>query len=192
MTTTRVDPLTYMLFGAHHIEVTQRGLICDEWLPVIGRGDSLDDIERLKVLMESCMLRVFEGITQGRAKRRIAAGPVAPREEREEESEDEDDDTRVKNYALSTAEIQDLDQMTQQITQILTEYNSWRVANQSRHNSRPATPMDSPVFPMSRLPSFGGMPGGSRSGYSTPNGYNFANSFISRPGTPSSLSRRWG
>ncbi|KAK7694658.1 hypothetical protein QCA50_001845 [Cerrena zonata] len=192
VTTTRLDPLTYMLFGAHHIEVTQRGLICDEWLPVIGRGDSLDDIERLKALMESCMLRVFEGLTQGRAKRRITAGPVAPREEKEEEAEDEDDENRVKSYALSHIEIRELDQMTQQITRILTDYNSWRVANQSRHNSRPATPMDSPVFPMSRLPSFGGTSGGSRSGYSTPSGYSYGNAFISRPGTPSSLSRRWG
>ena len=111
----------------------------------------------------------------------------------DEDAEDEDDDARVKNYALSDLEIRELDEMTRRITQILNDYNRWRVANQSRHNSRPATPMDSPVFPMSRLPSFGGHPGGSRSGYSTPSGHNFGGaSFISRPGTPSGLSRRWG
>ncbi|CAL1695825.1 unnamed protein product [Somion occarium] len=187
VTTSRVDPLTYMLFGAHHIEVTQRGLICDEWLPVVGRGDALDDVERLKALMESCMLRVFEGITQGRAKRRITAGPVMPREEKEEESEDEDDDNRLKDYALSETEIQELDLMTQEIAQILNDYNAYRVANQSRHNSRPGTPIDSPGFSLARL---GG--GGTRSGYSTPGGYGNGPMFSSRPGTPSRLSKRWG
>lgn len=176
-----------MLFGAHHIEVTQRGLICDEWLPVVGRGDALDDVERLKALMESCMLRVFEGITQGRAKRRITAGPVMPREEKEEESEDEDDDNRLKDYALSETEIQELDLMTQEIAQILNDYNAYRVANQSRHNSRPGTPIDSPGFSLARL---GG--GGTRSGYSTPGGYGNGPMFSSRPGTPSRLSKRWG
>ena len=50
--TTRLDPLTYVLFGAYRISVTQRGLECDGWLPVIGRMDVLDDLERLKVMME--------------------------------------------------------------------------------------------------------------------------------------------
>jgi len=39
---------------------------CDGWLPIVGNIDGLDDIQRLKTLMEACMLRVFEGIMMGR------------------------------------------------------------------------------------------------------------------------------
>ncbi|KAI0078873.1 P-loop containing nucleoside triphosphate hydrolase protein [Panus rudis PR-1116 ss-1] len=195
VTTTRIDALTYMLFGAYHIELTQRGLICDEWLPVVGRPEALDDVERLKILMEASMLRVFEGITQGRSKRKFGANQIAPREEaREEESGDEDDELRLKDYALTETEIRELDLMTTDIIRILNDYNTYRMANQSRQNSRPATPMDSPVFQLTRLPSFGGHSSysGSRSGYSTPGGYNAGAAFSSRPGTPSKLSRRLG
>ena len=61
-TVTRLDPMTYMLFGAYHIEVTKRGLECDSWLPVSGNLYALDDIQRLKTLLDTCMLRVFEGV----------------------------------------------------------------------------------------------------------------------------------
>src|ERR1700733_2985763 len=66
VTTTRLDPMTYVLFGAYEIAVTERGLDCDGWLPIVGNIDGLDDIQRLKTLMEACMLRVFEGIVMGR------------------------------------------------------------------------------------------------------------------------------
>ncbi|WRT64327.1 uncharacterized protein IL334_001259 [Kwoniella shivajii] len=59
---TRLDPMTYMLFGAYELVVTQRGLECDRWLPVIGNLHALDDVQRLKVLLDGCMLRVFEGV----------------------------------------------------------------------------------------------------------------------------------
>ncbi|KAI0793506.1 P-loop containing nucleoside triphosphate hydrolase protein [Abortiporus biennis] len=182
VTTTRLDPLSYMLFGAYHVDVTRKGLICDEWLPVIGSGDALDDVERLKVLMESCMLRVFEGITLGRSKRNMRGNPMMLREE---ESGDEDDGDGMKNYALSRREIEELDEMTSNLVTILNDYNTFRVANQSRNNSRPATPMGSPTMGLGgRLPSLSGSAHGSRSGYSTPYSYN------SRPGTPSKLSRK--
>ena len=194
--TTRIDPLTYILFGAHHVQVTQRGIVCDEWLPVVGRVDTLDDVERLKSRMEACMLRVFEGITLSKSRRGMRHVPIMRREEREEESGDEDDDLRMKDYALSRKEIQELDMMTHDIVRILNEYSSYRIATQSRATSRAATPAASPTMPTSRLaqstrgsldwPSIGGGPGhGSRSGYSTP--YNAGNYFMSRPGTPSRL-----
>lgn len=59
---TRLDPMTYMLFGAYHLRVTQRGLECDDWLPIVGNLDALDNVQRLKTLLDSCMLRVFEGV----------------------------------------------------------------------------------------------------------------------------------
>lgn len=62
-----------MLFGAYNLVVTQRGLECDGWLPVTGNLYGLDDVQRLKGLLERCMLRVFEGVgkslTRGRDER---------------------------------------------------------------------------------------------------------------------------
>lgn len=174
--TTRLDPLTYILFGAHRLEVTQRGLDCDEWLAIVGNVEVMDDIERLKVMMESCMLRVFQGITKLRAKRFV------PRlEGKEDESGDEDDDN-VADQPLSNAEIKELDFLTQDIVGILNNYSSYRVATQSRQNSRPATPVDSPYWSPGMLP-------GSRSGYSTPRymSTSGASAFHSRPSTPSRL-----
>ncbi len=193
-TTTRLDPLTYMLFGAHHIEGTQRGLLCDDWLPIVGPVDALDDIERLKVSMESCMLRVFEGITIGR-QRRGARGQFIRREDREHESEDEEDDdenpTKRKELPLSSEEVKELDWITEDLVKILNEYSMYRVRNQSRPNSRPATPSGSPTLVGGRLPSISGMSsyGGSRSGYSTPHYSGAGSAFGSRPGTPSRLSK---
>ena len=180
VTTTRLDPMTYVLFGAYEIEVTERGLDCDGWLPIVGNIDGLDDIQRLKTLMEACMLRVFEGIVMGRQKRhRSDMISVLPREEAES---DDDDDDMKKDYSLSSEEIRELDLLTTDIVRILNRYSDERVATQSRHNSRPGTPMDSPPFASLKLPSFG-----SKSGHSTP--YNIGSAYNSRPGTPSRLSR---
>ncbi|KAF9568385.1 P-loop containing nucleoside triphosphate hydrolase protein [Agrocybe pediades] len=174
--TTRLDPLTYILFGAYRVEVVERGLECDEWLPIIGDVRVLDDVQRLKKSMEAVMLRVFEGITMSRL-RKGQKLPVLRREEEEEfESGDEGDD---RDYTLSSEEIKELDVVTRDVVAILNRYSDERIANQSRQHSRAATPIGSPFFPSSRLP--GGT--GSRSGYSTPN------VFQSRPGTPSRFRR---
>lgn len=176
--TTKLDPMTYMLFGAYNLQVVDRGLECDNWLPIIGERGSgaLDDIQRLKTIMEACMLRVFEGITMSRRHRTRQPLPILPREE---ESESEDEGGKDKDYSLSRQEIQELDQLTRNIVNILNRYSDERVASQSRHNSRPGTPMASPMgSPMlhsMRLPN---------SGYSTPN---YGSAFHSRPGTPSRL-----
>lgn len=59
---TRIDPLTFMLFGAKQVLVSSRGLECDGWLPVIGDFDALDGVERIKVLMDACILCVLDRI----------------------------------------------------------------------------------------------------------------------------------
>ena len=181
ITTTRLDPLSYMLFGAYKIEVVERGLECDEWLPVVGNLDALDDIQRLKTLIESCMLRVFEGITMAQRRHSRTPLPSMPRED-SEFGEDEDDLIK-KDLTLSPAEIQDLDCLTRDLVRILNHYNEERIASQSRHNSRPATPFDSPPIWSNRLPR------GSQSGRSSPFSYG-PPTFNSRPGTPSRFSRR--
>lgn len=163
-----------MLFGAYKLQVVERGLECDNWLPIVGNLDALDDVQRLKTLMEGCMLRVFEGITMGR-RRRNESLPILPREE-ESESGLEDED---RDYSLSRDEVKELDQMTRDVVHILNRYSE----EQPRQNSRPATPIGSPSAHSLRLP------GSSLSGYSTPRFGGPA--FYSRPGTPSRTLRRF-
>lgn len=182
LNTTRIDPLTYILFGAYNVEVVARGLECDDWLPIVGDIRALDDVQRLKLAIEGCMLRVFEGITMNR-QRRGQNMPVVPREERESESGDEGED--MADYRLSREEIRDLDYLTRDVVSILDQYYEERVAVQSRSQSRAATPMGSPYFTgYTRLPGSSGLGSGSASGYSTPAMYQ------SRPGTPSRLQAR--
>lgn len=184
ITTTRLDPMTYMLFGAYEIQVTERGLECDGWLPIVGNVDVLDDIQRLKTVMESCMLRVFEGIVMARRKRRQAPTPQISALD---ESEYEDEGTLNKDYTLSTTEIKELDFMTTDIVRILNRYSDELIAYQSWSKPRTATPMASSSFSSTRYPPFE-----SRSGFSTPNGVGSA--YNSRPGTYSyrpSSSRRF-
>ena len=177
VTTTRLDPLTYILFGAHNVDVVERGLECDNWLPIVGDVNVLDDIQRLKTFMEASMLRVFEGIAMsGVHKNRVHKGQTPPVRPREEDPETESwDEDSINDYSLSLQEVRELDYMTRDIVNILNRYSEDRIANQSRHNSRAATPVASPSWQHSRLP------GGSVSGYSTPN------HLYSRPGTPSRL-----
>jgi small subunit ribosomal protein S24e len=179
VTTTRLDPMTYVLFGAHKIVVAERGLECDEWLPIVGNIDALDDIQRLKYLMEGCFLRIFAGIIADRRQQntRSVPMPMSRRDaENEEESGSEDDE--LKDHSLTKVEVAEFNQFTRDIVRVLNRYNEERIQTQSRQNSRPGTPMGSPLsspsFGLTRLPSFGG----SRSAYN------------SRPGTPSPLSRR--
>lgn len=177
VTTTRLDPMTYVLFGAYRTSVTERGLECDDWLPVVGNIYALDDIQRLKTMMEGCMLRVFEGILMNKRRHSRTNIPIAPREE--EESGDEEDAAQSKDYSLSTTEVKELDYLTRDIVGILNRYADERVASQSRSNSRPATPMGSPSFGSTLLPP--------RSGTSTP--YGIRSAYSSRPSTPSRLGR---
>jgi len=173
ITTTKLDPLTYLLFGAYDLAVVDNGLECDNWLPVVGRVDALDNIQRLKTYMEASMLRVFEGISMARRHLGGHNAAIAPREE---ESEDEDEEPIGRNLALSSQEVKELDLMTRDIVQILSLYSEERMATQSYSTSRPSTPIASPMTRL--LPR---LPGGIQTNFNTP--YN------SRPGTPSRLGR---
>lgn len=117
---TRLDPLTYMLFGAYELQVASRGLEADGWLPITGNLHALDDLQRLKTLFDKCMLRVFEGVgkalTRGRDERFNARHAVDVRangssrirdredldEEQENESDDEDSDIDGPNRGASS------------------------------------------------------------------------------------------
>ncbi|KAI0001621.1 hypothetical protein BJV77DRAFT_5170 [Russula vinacea] len=92
-TTTRLDPMTFVLFGAYQIAVTAQGLECDEWLPIVGNVYALDDIQKLKSMMEACMSRIFEGLAMRRTRFSLRTAAVSPREE--EESGDEEDAERT-------------------------------------------------------------------------------------------------
>lgn len=174
MNTTRLDPMTYLLFGANDIQVAERGLECDEWLPIVGNLDVLDDLQCLKTMMEACMLRVFEGIHMSKMRTGShPAGMPAPENEVGEEM-------LIDDLSLSPRELSDLDSITRDVVRILDRYSDERMSAQSAASSRNATPMVSPAFSTSRLP-------GSRPGYSAPFGVGSA--YSSRPGTPSRLSR---
>ena len=179
VTTTRLDPMSYMLFGAYNIQVAGRGLVCDEWLPIDGNQAALDQISRLKDAMDLCFLRVYEGIVTAKHNQH---GRIIPRpEEKEEESDDVGDDTgqtQKRDLSLSSTEIGEFEDFTRNLVYILNQYSDERIASQSATNSRPGTPVDSPYSGLSRLPSM-------RSGTSTP--YNIGSAFNSRPGTPSRL-----
>ncbi|KAH9486931.1 ATP-dependent DNA/RNA helicase DHX36 [Psilocybe cubensis] len=178
--TTRLDPLTYILFGAYNVDVVERGLECDGWLPIVGDVRVLDEIQRLKKSMESCMLRVFEGITMSR-QRPGQQLPIIAREDTEEEFDPNDDNGNI-DYSLSSEEVRDLDLMTRDIVSLLNRHSDERIASQSRQTSRAPTPLFG-----SPLPFNAKLPGaGSISGYSTPAGHNM---FQSRPGTPSRFRR---
>lgn len=174
--------MTYMLFGAYNTAASERGLICDEWLPIVGNTDALDDIRALKTRLEGCMLRVFEGIHHSRQK--LSRNTVLARRAREfEEDEAEDDgasDAALTDPSLSPTEVKELDYITRDVVQILNRYADERRETLSRRNSRPATPVMSPALTSLRLP---GGPSGRRSGTSTP----YHQSYDSRPATPSRL-----
>ncbi|OBZ79001.1 ATP-dependent RNA helicase DHX36 [Grifola frondosa] len=184
VSTTRLDPLTYLIFGAYRVELTSRGLECDGWLPIVGRTRSLNFVGRLKIMMENCMLRVFEGVIANKEQPSVRdrrSTSILRDESHEGESGDEDDG---KALPLTTTEIKEFDLMTQDVVRVLNYYSQYRMSTQSAHNSRPGTPFDSPTSAYTRL-----HPAGSRSGYSTP--YGLGSSYDSRPSTPSGLSRRF-
>ena len=179
VTTTQLDPMSYMLFGANNVQVARRGLECDEWLPIVGNQVALDQVSRLKEAMDLCFLRVYEGIVMAKRNRH---GRVIPRpEEKEEECDDEWEDagqTHERDLSLSSTEIGEFEDFTRNLVYVLNQYSNERIASQPAANSRPGTPVDSPHYGFSRLPSM-------RSGTSTP--YNIGSAFNSRPGTPSRL-----
>jgi hypothetical protein len=174
--------MTFVLFGAHGLDATDRGFICDDWLPVVGNVDALDNIRQLKVLLEGCLLRVFEGILVGsnRTSTTILKSVRRARDIDESESGEEDDGTS-RDMKLSKAEIKELDTSTHDLVRILDRYSEEHMRYLSRRASRVGTPQGSPSLGTLRLP--GSFSGGWRSGTATP--YNVP--YDSRPTTPSRL-----
>lgn len=144
---TRLDPLTFMLFGATEVRVLGEGVECDFWLPITGNTDSLDNLEKLRSIMDVIMLRVFEGI----GKRRKDASPQTQRGARRVEDvdeyegiDDEDEDEELgdrTDLSLSPQEIGEFEYMSQGIVHILDGYAQERGwASSSRGSTRPASP----------------------------------------------------
>jgi hypothetical protein len=169
---TRLDPLTYMLFGAYNLIVTRRGLECDGWLPVTGNLYALDDLQRLKALLERCMLRVFEGVgkslVQGRdARRRDTRGTVHVRkgnsriddtegdgdvEEGEMESGDDEDGYQAtkstrQSGPLLLEEVKELELLTTDVVKVLEAYANEREGGSVVASRPPSRPVSRPVTP---------------------------------------------
>lgn len=178
--------MTYLLFGAYNAVVTERGLECDGWLPVVGRVDILDDIQTLKIRMEKCFLRIYEGIVHQRhMNQQRKLPPLTSKDSRwraaQDDIEDEDADEADKdvveetpvNRALSTDEIKEFDFLTRDVVRVMEQYSEERKGH-SRMASRPGTPS---TYSSPAMRNHLQLP---RSGYSSP----YAGS---RPTTPSSL-----
>ena len=146
VTTTRLDPMSYILFGAHDIHVSGQGLKCDGWLPIVGDEATLGQVSRLKKAMELCFLRVYEGIIMTRPNRH--GSTIVPQRKGKERY-----DERRQGHSLSSTEVGEFEIFTRNLVYILNQYNDERIASQSLANSRPATPMDSPYSIRSRTSS---------------------------------------
>ncbi|GAA6001633.1 uncharacterized protein JCM10292_004968 [Rhodotorula paludigena] len=172
--TTKLDPLGYMLFGAYALRVTDDGLECDGWLPIVAPSASgisaLDDVERLKEVLDLSLLRVFEGlnvvISRGRERPGAAAARAAAQQrqqlaareqgrgrqfDNDDEDEAEADEEAVdrSDPTLSAREVQDLDRLTSNVVHLLNSYNRSLGPASSRTSSRPQTPSAGGFAPMS-------------------------------------------
>ncbi|GAA5985608.1 hypothetical protein JCM11641_004989 [Rhodosporidiobolus odoratus] len=164
--TTKLDPLGYMLFGAYHLQVVDAGLECDGWLPIVPSSSSgfttLDDVGRLKSILDYSLLRVFEGlgvaINRGRnpqSNGRPGQGQLQqPEQQRpheqgrgrqfeqddEDEAEADEEAVDLSDPTLSETEVKDLDRLTSNVVQLLNSYNQSLGPVGSAASSRPQTP----------------------------------------------------
>ena len=164
--------MTYMLFGAYDLVVTQRGLECDRWLPVVGNLHALDDIQRLKTLLDRCTLRVFEGVgkslTKGRDERwvqardsvevrrggssRIEARDEDDGDEGENESDDEGADVAVavgsgereRKKVVEPMSMEEIRELEMLTTDVVRILDAYAAEREggSTNPSRPATPAE--------------------------------------------------
>lgn len=143
---TRLDALTFMLFGATEVRVLGEGVECDFWLPITGNTESLDNLEKLRSIMDVVMLRVFEGIGQagkGRTRKKAEQDETENENENEVGDEDEDDDEwgDRSDLSLSAQEIGEFEYMSQGIVHVLDGYAQERGWDSgSRGPTRPASP----------------------------------------------------
>ncbi|GAA5942994.1 uncharacterized protein JCM15063_006271 [Sporobolomyces koalae] len=167
--TTKLDPLGYMLFGAYDLQPVREGLVCDGWLPIVaghGAVSVLDDVERLKGLLDLSLLRVFEGLNVAISKGQSRSGPQGngrnrhqPPRGRQFDKDDEDEDEGDEDVVdkgeteLSKQEVKDLDQLTGNVVTLLNTYALSLGPSSSRTSSRPATPslstVPQPLHPLS-------------------------------------------
>ncbi|EIW72544.1 hypothetical protein TREMEDRAFT_70747 [Tremella mesenterica DSM 1558] len=169
---TRLDPMTYLLFGAYRLRAVSGGIEADGWLSITGRLDILDDVQRLKLLVDKCLLRVFEGVNRSLSVGRDHQKKSIPTSEEhvenrgnvemddenqvdddiesERESEDEDEivneGKRKVVEPLSKDEIRELELLTTDLIKILDAYAAERRGDKSRYQSRSVTPdLNSPM-----------------------------------------------
>ncbi|TKY88425.1 hypothetical protein EX895_002777 [Sporisorium graminicola] len=141
---TRLDPLTFMLFGATEVRVLGEGVECDFWLPITGNIESLDNLEKLRSIMDVIMLRVFEGIGKAKKGRAVQQQRRRGDEEEDEVGEDDEDDEGWgdrTDLSLSAQEIGEFEYMSQGIVHILDGYAQERGwGSSSRGSTRPSSP----------------------------------------------------
>jgi small subunit ribosomal protein S24e len=127
--------------------------------------DALDDIQRLRIVMDSCFLRVWEGLdhlnrvrtpVQKRPPTESRAASPAPDEEEEEEEQaeygmyDDELDKMGRGSArqadgdgegsLSSDEITELGYLSSDVVRILDAFAEERAPDLSRATTRPSTP----------------------------------------------------
>jgi len=134
--TTRLDILTYLLFGANRLTLTNTALECDGWIPVVGYLSSLENMHRLRRVLDACMLRVFEGISKMHREERTSRqrrnpfnrpetpSSLPPRSSGIESEKEYDlgDDVDSRGQALSPIEMQELDLLTRDFVTILDKH----------------------------------------------------------------------
>lgn len=118
-TCTHIDPLSYMLFGASEVQASSNGLECDAWLPLTGDYDALDGVERIKAVMDACLLRVLEGIRCSHAR-----APSSKLYESHALSDHDDDPDSATHpiRPLSVNEERELETFTAGIVDMLDHY----------------------------------------------------------------------
>lgn len=183
--TTRLDPLGYMLFGARQLAVHSRGIECDDWLPIVGNVGALDDVERLKDVLDASLLRVFAGLQAAivergtKQKRGWRAPSEVERDDNDEHEDEEDEDRRMIDQPLSDQEIKELDKLTGDVVDLLNRYMHERLDfdasnTVSRAPSRPESRLGTPTGALGSRPGSSLGPkylfGGGSGGRGTPTG----------------------
>ncbi|CAO1621139.1 unnamed protein product [Parajaminaea phylloscopi] len=179
-TVTRLDPLTYILFGAGTTRHVSQGVMCDDWLPIKGHFQALDDVEHLKSVMDASMLRVFEGIVEANrppARRPRSNEPKRDIKSSAEQGQDDWDapgpeaDESVptgvagddglgdrSDLSLSPREVAEFEELTKGIVTVLNRYAAERQSSLdvSRSSTRPGSPNQSytPFRPSSPVQSY--------------------------------------
>lgn len=150
-TVTRLDPLTYMIFGSHQIRGTQDGVICDDWLPMRGFMGALWDVDRLKHVMDASMLRVFEGIgsslavpsNQTRSSNGVSDGWDDPGATNDQDNDDDSPQAfgDRSDLTLARREADEFKELIDGIVRILDGYAAERASiASSRNSTRPSSP----------------------------------------------------